>query len=79
MLIIQVVLNRARRSLVPQAVEVKVYNQLKKEVIFRASHGLNIMGFEKTEYPTKHEVADRVISLISLISVTGVPSKDFSA
>lgn len=79
MLVIQVELKRARRSLIPQAVEIKIYNHFKKEIIFKVSHGLNILGFEKSEFPTKQEVADRVNSLLLLISESGVPSKDFSA
>jgi hypothetical protein len=37
------------------------------------------MGFDKEKYPNKEEVTIRVKSLLNLIKLTGVPSKDFSA
>ena len=60
----------------PESVEIMVQGKKKG---FRIRHQLAVMGFDKEKYPDKEDVAIRVKSLLNLIKLTGVPSKDFSA
>ena len=71
------VLKGSKRTFLPNNIEIQLYDQTQKKVIFESSLMINSLGFYKGESTTSEIIMNTMKVIFSKLKLTGDPNVDF--